>query len=308
MVSFAAYSKNNQSSTKVSSKVSSNPRNRRHSPLTYLGQLTYFRKMADPKLCLRNKFGYCKFNQHCQLRHNNDNCAAVNCDIKDCDKRHPKECWWYNQFKRCKFAFCSYKHVEKDNHKDFKLKIEVLERKIQEKDDEMKTQMEKINEIERTLKQNELETRVKYLEKFVLVLQENLEKKDKDENYLARWNPEGNGWTILDPLVRRESLEHKCNECEYVGRNPSRLKLHKEVKHMNLCTICPDDEQLFETKEELQKHTSMVHDNLDQVLSQDDFDNLSEHDSDILRFGGDDTPRRRDAREKYTLRTRKLKY
>ena len=160
---------------------------------------------------------------------------------------------------------------------------------------------------ERNLKQNELETRVKDLEKFVLVLQEKLEEKDKDENFLARWNPEGNGWTILDPLVRRESLEQKCDECDYIGRNPSRLKLHKEVKHMNICTFCPDDQQIFETKEELQKHTSMIHENLDQVLSQKDFDNLSEIESEVLRLEGDDTPRRRDAREKYRLRTRKLK-
>ena len=266
--------------------------------------------MANPELCLRNKFGYCKFNKNCQYRHNNKNCESGNCDGKDCDKRHPKECWWYDQFKRCKFTFCAYKHVKKEYSNDFNAKIFDLEWKIKEKDVEMKIQMEKIKELETKVQQNELESRVKHLEKFVVLLQEKLEKKEKDHSYLAQWNPEETGWTILDPLVRRKSFEHKCEECDYIGRNPSRLKLHIEVKHMHLCAICPEHaNQLFKTKEELDTHTNIVHDNLEKPLTQEEFESLSENDFERLKYGYgfDNTPRKKDLDKKYSLRLRKQK-
>lgn len=262
------------------------------------------------ELCLRNKFGFCKFTQNCQFRHNNENCVSEGCEGKDCDKRHPKECWWFNQFKRCKFTFCAYKHVKKDAPNDFNAKILDLDRQIKEKDNEMKEQLEKIKEIENKILQNELETRVKHLEKFVLILQEKLEEKEKDRSSLAQWDPEESGWTILDPLVRRKSFEHKCEECDYIGRNPSRLKLHIEVKHMHPCSICPDyTNQLFKTKEELDIHTNIIHDNLDKPLTQEEFENLSENDFERLKYGNgfSNTPRKKDFEKKYTLRLRKHK-
>ena len=257
------------------------------------------------ELCLRNKFGYCKFGQKCQFKHNNEVCENNNCYVKCCDKRHPKDCWWFRQFKRCKFTFCAYKHVENDSQTGLKTKIEALEAKIKEKDDEMKVQLNKIKEIEMKLLHNELENRVKNLETFVLTLQEKLESEEKEQFCLTKWSPgpEGGGWTVLDPLVRRKSFEHQCDECDYIGRNAVRLKLHKEVKHMFYCSECkPYENQLFKTENELKTHTLMVHVDLEKELTEEEFQNISENDLELLRTGRDDTPRKKDAIKKYNLR------
>ena len=143
-----------------------------------------------------------------------------------------------------------------------------------------------------------------------MVLQEKLEKEDKDKSNAAYWNPEESGWTILDPLVRRKSFDHKCEVCEYIGRNPSRLKLHIEVKHMHACAICPDyREQQFKTKDELDTHTFIVHENLDKPLTQEEFESLTENDFQLLKYGHgfDNTPRKKDLDKKYSLRLRKQK-
>ena len=51
--------------------------------------------MSDPEICQRNKFGFCKYNLQCKLRHQNDICDSENCKVSQCEKRHPKECFWF---------------------------------------------------------------------------------------------------------------------------------------------------------------------------------------------------------------------
>ena len=264
--------------------------------------------MAEVKLCLRNKFGFCKHNRNCSLKHNDTTCDNKTCDVRNCEKRHPKPCWWYTNYRRCKFLYCAYSHSSEQKQNDFDATIMELQKKILEKDYEIKAHELKIENIELKLKENNfyLETRVKHLEQFVLKLQETLEKQEA-KKYGTRWDPAEKGWSTLDPLVKRSSLELKCEKCDYVGRNSARLKTHIEVKHMHTCPNC-DGYKLYKSEEELSEHTAMVHENLDEALTEEQFDNLNEDDLHILRFGGaGDTPRTRDVDKKYTLRQRQLK-
>ena len=64
--------------------------------------------------------------------------------------------------------------------------------------------------------------RVKHLEKFVLTLQEKLEKDDSEEADPGRYDAERYGWAVLDPLIRRKSMELKCDQCECIARNSAR--------------------------------------------------------------------------------------
>ena len=62
-------------------------------------------------VCLRSKFGYCKFGNNCDKTHYADVCETKYCRIKHCDKRHPIDCFFYRNFGRCKFEnYCSYRH------------------------------------------------------------------------------------------------------------------------------------------------------------------------------------------------------
>ena len=276
-------------------------------------QSNYFRKMAGLELCLRNKFGYCKYYNACHFKHINKECEKVNCDIKSCEERHPKDCWWFKEYKRCKFSYCAYKHVKETNPStDIKEKIEEIDKLITEKKAEMDLQEQRIREIENKLKDKEcdlekkeekIEMRVKHLEKFVLTLQEKFEKADSEDLDWGTYNPQKCGWDIFDPLVRRKSMELKCDQCEYVARNSARLQSHIEVLHTNLCIEC---QKIFETRDELQIHRSLIHENFDEGLTEEEFDNLSIDEINSLRHGPD-TPKREDIRKKYNLRLKQKK-
>ena len=82
------------------------------------------------------------------------------------------------------------------------------------------------------------------------------------------------------------------------------MKTHIEVKHTLLCTDCQEDSEfdnIFETKEEFLEHKRLVHENPDQVLTQEEFDKLTDFEVDYVK-SGPETPKREDARKKYDLR------
>ena len=62
-------------------------------------------------VCLSFKFGYCKFQKNCEKMHLIDTCEKTNCFGYKYNKRHPRECFFFRRFGRCKFGtFCSYAH------------------------------------------------------------------------------------------------------------------------------------------------------------------------------------------------------
>ena len=68
--------------------------------------------MTDLEICQKNKFGFCKYNIQCKLKHGNDICDIDSCKVSQCEKRHPKECYWFRRFGRCTFYKCAYKYVK----------------------------------------------------------------------------------------------------------------------------------------------------------------------------------------------------
>ena len=68
------------------------------------------------QICYKNKFGYCKYSERCFKRHVTLVCDDAKCEVFKCEKRHPKICRYYRDFRRCKFTVgCKYKH---ENHYD----------------------------------------------------------------------------------------------------------------------------------------------------------------------------------------------
>ena len=69
--------------------------------------------MAADTICSFRKYGHCRYGETCRYRHVNENCESESCNAAFCEKRHPKECRFWNQFKRCKFGtYCSFKHSD----------------------------------------------------------------------------------------------------------------------------------------------------------------------------------------------------
>ena len=61
-------------------------------------------------ICRHNKYGHCKYGETCRHYHVNEICERSKCKIFRCEKRHPRECKYWREYKICKFnEFCSYK-------------------------------------------------------------------------------------------------------------------------------------------------------------------------------------------------------
>ena len=85
----------------------------------------------EPSTCRRNKYGYCKHGAKCNFRHEEEICNDNNCNIFKCDKRHPRNCKWYQDYGRCKFSsYCKFKHVKLDSIEDLVKKIKQNENKL----------------------------------------------------------------------------------------------------------------------------------------------------------------------------------
>ena len=55
-------------------------------------------KMAVSAVCLHHKFGYCKYGNHCRLKHVHLVCQNTNCDVQKCNYRHPRHYSYFTQF------------------------------------------------------------------------------------------------------------------------------------------------------------------------------------------------------------------
>ena len=117
--------------------------------------------MADQKLCIKNQFGYCKYNRQCLLKHVDIVCENPECQISKCNLRHPKECLWFQDYQRCKFQICAYRHDRNINfRKDVKIlnyKSKKLEHLIQIKEAEEDEQVQRVNDLHKSERDKSLE-------------------------------------------------------------------------------------------------------------------------------------------------------
>ena len=89
--------------------------------------------MYSETVCVHNKFGYCKHKNSCRKRHVEEICISQECDVTDCEKRHPQICKYFRSFGRCKFGgSCAYVHDLSQNN--MLLEIQVLKDNIKELD------------------------------------------------------------------------------------------------------------------------------------------------------------------------------
>ena len=77
--------------------------------------------MKNKNVCQKNKFGYCWWGLKCRDMHISMNCVEKSCNVDNCEKRHPKDCFYFKKFAMCKFNdTCSYKH-QKIQHEHINL-------------------------------------------------------------------------------------------------------------------------------------------------------------------------------------------
>ena len=84
-------------------------------------------------VCRKNKFGYCMYGDTCRNRHIEEICSSKNCNVFNCEKRHPKICNYFKEFERCKFTtFCRYSHRKPKEVLENDKRIQAIEDKLLE--------------------------------------------------------------------------------------------------------------------------------------------------------------------------------
>ena len=66
------------------------------------------------KICIFEKFGFCRNGASCKFTHPTLVCDDQNCNIQECSKRHPQACRFFTTLKYCKFGeSCKFLHKRK---------------------------------------------------------------------------------------------------------------------------------------------------------------------------------------------------
>ena len=112
----------------------------------------------EGKVCMYNKFDFCKFKDTCRKQHFRQIFEDLSCkEIKNCQKRHPKVCKRFAAHNECRFGIdCSYKHQKSEKY----IEQNVLKEKIQEME-------KKVEEVALKIEDNELIKKVNLLETVV---------------------------------------------------------------------------------------------------------------------------------------------
>ena len=210
--------------------------------------------------CLSSKYGYCKFRNNCSKAHFTDICEVSECSGYKCDKRHPKDCFFFKNYGRCKFgSYCSYKHALS---REMKLEEDVNALKLEMKT--LKTELETVKEEVKALKRNQNDKKCmetinipnKKVEKETVKEKESKNNKEQtsveverniSKSKVANEKEEENkneGET-LEEIMREQSLEELIREnsglyCDLCQWGPAKTKkgliTHKRKKHSNIST------------------------------------------------------------------------
>ena len=249
--------------------------------------------MAAQSLCLFNKFGYCKFSERCRRHHDNEICKSKHCNISECRKRHPKLCKYFENYRRCKFNPCAYRHeqesskiydeVDEEKFKEINDKISVMENEINQKNGQIEELVSKISSLESeiheidTIKEkiNDIQVKLEVFEKKFENIFEAIDKgfdflKEKvdifEENIddlAIELNDDIGNLTVecednsLEQTFKNPFLQgSKCDLCDFTAKSERGLKTHKARKHWpcKWCElICRDESDL--KKHKMDEHT-----------------------------------------------------
>ena len=209
--------------------------------------------MASP-VCKLKKYGYCNFNKNCFYRHVDTKCDDQECNIHLCENRHPRDCRNWQQFSSCRFGqVCAFVHVQLEDvhqgdHRVLELKVVTLEALILEKENQIKTLVTKLEELEAVniniaqfdgmndfdteysndeegavLQNCEVEE-VSLLsewqeeETFIEDTQENIGVKEPDETD--------------DSMIEAQASPYKCNVCRKRTETVESMKDHIRIQHV----------------------------------------------------------------------------
>ena len=246
--------------------------------------------MATQNVCKFNKFGYCRYKDACRNLHRNEICQNSSCEIKGCNLRHPRECRYYREYRRCKFDPCKFTHIDnvsenfdqirkiKDN---IDVKIAEIDDKINKLNDQMKamenqpkeniqTDNEFIKRIENKLAvfENNLEILKKTVcekESFIITLEDKLSKVvEANIEQEKKIEQLGQQVTVISESSLNAKNIFKCRNCDFETNSEKGLKQHTSKKHTKSedkgkTLFCEHCKHAFKNSETLAVHIGKNH-------------------------------------------------
>ena len=183
-------------------------------------------------ICKFNQFGFCKFKQHCNKKHDNEICGKQSeCEDGKCSQRHPKICRNFTKDRKCRHRDnCAYLHIENVNQQT-KLNEHMTLLMLKHERD-ISALIEEVNSLKSLVQSMSIQLDVT---KEKEVISEDFADKDNDK---VQEGPE---------KVSSSEPEYKCDLCNFKSEKLITLNKHKNTKH--------DHNQIknIETKSELKK-------------------------------------------------------
>ena len=237
--------------------------------------------MVTHNVCSFFKYGFCKHGDFCRNYHEKRICENKSCNIFICSFRHPRNCRFFEKYKRCKFYPCAYKHEDNDTHiKTLKEENNAISQKLEklskdigflnEKEKESEEIIEKLRNVDNVIKNQDKKIEileVKLKDANLKIVEQNREieiitkklrvLKEKDTKITDLENK-------LDELVKKvdkitsekqtDLVDIKCEKCSFIAKNEQVLKVHIKAAHTQpqkfRCFTCdffsPKKEELIE--------------------------------------------------------------
>ena len=173
---------------------------------------------------------------NCFRKHENEECQNVHCAVRDCSFRHPRICRYFRDYRNCKFGdYCKFKHEASENVNDqeitnIKRKLEELKCEIVTKDEEIKSKTLEIEMMNKKVSDKLLNMEEK-LENMEIKLNKLTDENNLLKNVINITNKENEESVEVEENNIENKKEHKCNECDFIGKTESGLKVHKTAKH-----------------------------------------------------------------------------
>ena len=174
-------------------------------------------------VCIRSKFGFCKFDRNCVNIHYTEVCYDTHCRGGECEKRHPVVCSFFRNYGRCKFGnYCAYRHPLSKEHK-LDNEVKTLKSELNEVKQKLEIMTAKIEKLDKTDKTAESVVQ----EKVVVTTAEKMDDEVPQEQQEK---------TLCD-IIRENSDQYKttdseikvwkCEICDSGFNKENDLKVHK---------------------------------------------------------------------------------
>ena len=190
-------------------------------------------------ICNFNKYGYCKFQNECENKHEDRKCSdGSQCkEVKTCPLRHPKMCRRMLMEGFCgRGQKCAYNHKNNDKEKIKLLKEEV--KNLNDQMDEMKNSVKSL--ICLKLEGIKLQKDVVNIKgEIKILLEENKEtvlkiktlEDELHENTVEEADKEATRPLKNNQKEGRNANIFKCEMCEFTTRRNMTFKKHMNTKH-----------------------------------------------------------------------------